>query len=144
MHAKTYESVFNQLTPVVLEKLAEIQKAVLEENPEIQALEVSKRGDEESILSLDFEGNSEFVVGVDFHLCEEDPEDELCAGLAIKWEMQGLGGEPLGTVIPENYTPNLYASDVGILKQRVIETNIQEIVHVLTSRISQANAPRPS
>lgn len=144
MHAKTYESVFNQLTPVVLEKLAEIQKAVIEDNPEVQALEVTKRGDEEFMLSLDFESNSEFIVGVDFHLCEEDPEDEFCAGLAIKWEMQGYGGEWLGTLIPENYTANLYASDVGILKQRVIETNIQEIVQVLSARISEANAPRPS
>lgn len=144
MHAKTYESVFNQLTPVVLEKLAEIQKAVIEDNPEVQALEVTKRGDEEFMLSLNFESNSEFIVGVDFHLCEEDPEDEFCAGLAIKWEMQGHGGEPLATIIPENYTSHLYASDVGTLKQRISDTATHEIVDVLSARISEANAPRPS
>ena len=128
MQADLYIQSFQAIKPAANKKLEEITQAFATNYPELKPGNVEQRGDEELILSLDFSKDSRFALGIDIILADGSIQEEDTKGFAINLEIQGPGGEPLGTYIPENYTETLYTLDNEKLIQRIESINVTEIV----------------
>lgn len=133
MEANLYNQHFQAIKPIATEKFAEITKAFSEKFPNLSAGKISQRGDEEFILSLDFSDDGEFALGVDITLADGSLDDDEETGLAIKLEIQGSGGEPLGEYIPENYSDSLYTDEKSVLIHRISSICVDEIIQHLGS-----------